>query len=183
PNVVSLMGCGGFTVLGRRLATDVAFGPVLAVERTAYERAGGHADPAVRASLTEDIELARRVGRSDLYTSRRDATFRMYPGGVRQLIAGWARTMGAGLASTRWWVAAAVAAWVASLAGGPFATWWAYPLSALQVWALGRRAGRFGPVVAALYPVAVLVLLVVVGGAAVNRTRRRTIWRGRTITR
>ena len=40
-----------------------------------------------------------------------------------------------------WWVALAVAAWVWSLAGGLFAGWWAYPLSAVQVWVLGRRAG------------------------------------------
>ena len=49
-NVVTLMGSGGFTVLGDRLPTDVAFGPVLALSparRTT--RAGGHAHPDVRA--------------------------------------------------------------------------------------------------------------------------------------
>ena len=84
PNVVALMGCAAFTIAGRRLHPDVAFGPVLAVDRAAYERAGGHADPHVRHSLTEDIELARRVGRSELYTDRTDATFRMYPDGLAQ---------------------------------------------------------------------------------------------------
>ena len=182
PNVVALMGCAAFTVAGRRLHPDVAFGPVLAVGRAAYERAGGHADARVRHSLTEDIELARRVGRSELYTDRTDATFRMYPEGLAQLCRGWSRTIAAGIASTRWWVALAVAAWVWSLAGGMFATWWAYPLSAVQVWVLGRRAGRFGPVVAALYPLAVVVLLVVVLGALANRLRGRTMWRGRAVT-
>ena len=101
--------------------------------------------PDVRASLTEDIALARRVGRSRLYSHRRDATLRMYPRGLAQSIAGWSRTMAAGMAATRWWLTLAVAAWVSSLAGGPFAGWPAYPLSAAQVWVLGRRAGRFGP--------------------------------------
>ncbi|MGH9272693.1 MAG: glycosyltransferase family 2 protein, partial [Ilumatobacteraceae bacterium] len=182
PNIVSLMGCSAFTVAGRRIRTNVAFGPVLAVDRATYGRAGGHADPQVRQSLTEDIELARRVGRSELYTSRADATFRMYPDGLAQLRRGWSRTIAAGVASTRWWVAVAVAAWVWSLAGGPFATWWAYPLSAMQVWVLGRRAGRFGPVIAALYPLAVVVLIVVVLGAMSNRVRGRTTWRGRAVT-
>ena len=135
--------------------------------------------PEVRQSLTEDIELARRVGRSQLYTNRTDATFRMYPDGLVQLRRGWSRTIAAGVASTRWWATVAVAAWVWSLAGGMFATWWAYPLSAVQVWVLGRRAGRFGPVVAALYPLAVVALIVVVLGALSNRLRGRTMWRGR----
>ncbi len=182
PNVVALMGCAAFTVAGKWIRTDVAFGPVLAVDRATYARAGGHADPRVRQSLTEDIELARRVGRSELYTSRTDATFRMYPDGLAQLRRGWSRTIAAGVAATRWWVTLAVAAWVWSLAGGLFATWWAYPLSALQVWVLGRRAGRFGPVVAALYPLALVVLIVVVMGALTNRVRGRTTWRGRAVT-
>ena len=98
PNVVALMGCAAFTVAGRRFHPDVAFGPVLAVDRAVYQRAGGHADPRVRQSLTEDIELARRVGRSQLYTNRTDATFRMYPDGLVQLRRGWSRTIAAGVA-------------------------------------------------------------------------------------
>ena len=181
-NIVALMGSGAFTVLGRRVRTDVAYGPVLAVTRAAYERAGGHAHPDVRSSLTEDIELARRVGRSELFSSRVDATFRMYPCGARAAVAGWSRTIGAGIAATRWWLALAVAAWVWSLAGGLFAGWVAYPLSAVQMWVLGRRAGRFGPVVAALYPAAVVALVIMIVGGLVNRVRGRTTWRGRAVT-
>lgn len=181
PNVLALMGTGGFTVLGQRVRTDLAFGAVLAVAREDYARIGGHAAPAVRASLTEDIELARLVGRSELFTSRDDATFRMYTGGSRQAFAGWARTLASGVAATRWWIALAAVAWVSSLAGGPFASWWTYPLSAVQVAVLSWRAGRFGALVGALYPLAVLALLIVVVGAVVNRVRRRTTWKGREI--
>jgi 4,4'-diaponeurosporenoate glycosyltransferase len=181
-NIVALMGSGACTVLGRQVRTDVAYGPVLAVTRAAYERAGGHAHPHVRSSLTEDIELARRVGRSELFSSCVDATFRMYPRGAGAAVAGWSRTITAGIAATRWWLALAVAAWVWSLAGGLFAGWLAYPLSAVQVWVLGRRAGRFGPVVAVLYPAAVIALVIMIVGGLVNRVRRRTTWRGRAIT-
>jgi len=180
-NVVAVMGCGAFTVLGSRLRPDVAFGPVLAVERATYDAVGGHGHPAVRASLTEDIELARAVGSSRLFTSRADATFRMYPDGLGQAVAGWSRTMAAGLAATRWWLALAVAAWVSSLAGGPFTGWPAYPLSAVQVWVLGRRAGRVGPVLAALHPLLVVTLVVVVVRAAWLRVRGTTSWKGRDV--
>ena len=171
--VVTLMGSGGFTVLGERLRPTVAFGPVLAMTRATYDRAGGHAQPDVRASLTEDIALARHVGCSRIASDRRDASMR------RQ---GWARTMAAGIGATRWWLVLGVAAWVWSLAGGLFAGWVAYPLSALQVWLLGRRAGRVGPVAAACYPLLVLVLVGIVLGAIVNRVRGVTSWKGRPVT-
>jgi 4,4'-diaponeurosporenoate glycosyltransferase len=180
-NATALMGCAAFTVLGTRVAADVAFGPVLAIERATYDAVGGHAHPTVRASLTEDIALARLVDRCRLYTDRRDATFRMYPRGLRQSLAGWSRTMAAGVAATRWWVVAGVVAWMWSLAGGPFTGWAAYPLSALQVWVLGRRAGRVGPVLAALYPVLVVALVVVVVRAGWLRVRGTTTWKGRPV--
>ena len=164
------------------MPTQVAFGAVLAVDRSTYEAAGGHGHPDVRASLTEDIELARRVGGSRLFTDRRDATFRMYPSGLGQSIAGWSRTMAAGISSTRWWLGLAVAAWVWSLAGGAFTGWVAYPLSAVQVWVLGRRAGRVGPVLAALYPVLVVALTVIVLRAAWLRVRGTTSWKGRPVS-
>ena len=47
-NVTALMGCGAFTVLGDRIATNVAFGPVVAVDRSTYDAVGGHAAPIVR---------------------------------------------------------------------------------------------------------------------------------------
>ena len=136
----------------------------------------------MRASLTEDIELARRVGRSRLFTDRRDATFRMYPQGLGQSVAGWSRTMTAGISSTRWWLGLLVAGWVWSLAGGPFTSWLAYPVSAVQVWVLGRRAGRVGSVLAALYPVLVVGLLVVVVRAVWSRARGTTTWKGRPVS-
>ncbi|MDQ3469411.1 MAG: hypothetical protein M3487_06570, partial [Actinomycetota bacterium] len=179
-NVVALMGCGAFGVLGPR-RTDVAFGPVLAVRRDRYVAAGGHAHPDVRASLTEDIALARSVGGSRQFTHRGDATFRMYPGGARQAIAGWARTIGDGVVATRWWLVLAIAAWIWSLAGGLFAGWLAYPLSATQVLILGRRAGRCGPVTAAAYPLLVVALVVVMAMSAWTRVRGRTSWKGRTV--
>jgi len=50
------------------------------------------------------------------------------------------------------------------------------------MWVLGRRAGRFGPVVAALYPAAIVALVIMIVGGLVNRVRRRTTWRGRAVT-
>ncbi len=102
-NVVALMGSGAFSVLRPAGRAGVAFGAVLAVRRDVYEACGGHASPDVRGSLVEDIALARRIGRTSLHTGREAATFRMYPGGLRQSLAGWSRTMAAGIGAARWW--------------------------------------------------------------------------------
>jgi 4,4'-diaponeurosporenoate glycosyltransferase len=178
-NVVALMGSGAFTVLGQRVRPDVAFGPVLAVDRATYERAGAHAAPDVRASLTEDIALARRVGASHVFSDRRDATSR--PRSIADAVTAWSRTITAGIQATRWPVLLGVVAWVASLTGGPFAGWLAYPLSAVQVWVLGRRAGRTG-LLAVVYPLLAVVLVAVVVAAGWRRVTGRTTWKGRRVS-
>ena len=158
-NVTSLMGSGGFTIAGSRLTTKptttVAFGPVLAIARSTYDDIGGHR--AVRTMHTEDIGLARLVGRSALYTGGPDTSFRMYPEGLRQLVQGWTRSIATGARFTSWWLSLAVVLWVWSLAGGWLAEPLVYPLSALQFWVLGRRAGSMHPLTALLYPLAVVV--------------------------
>jgi 4,4'-diaponeurosporenoate glycosyltransferase len=181
-NVTSLMGVGAFTVLGRRVHPRAAFGPVLALERSTYERVGGHAAPSVRGEHTEDIALARAVGHAELHTGRPDIVFRMYPGGVGALVGGWTRSIATGAWSAPWWAVAATVAWVWSLAGGWIADPWTYPLAAVQVWVLGRRAGSFSPWIASVFPVAVVVLLVVVVRSAVLRLLGRDVtWKRRRV--
>lgn len=183
-NVTALMGCGAFTALGERAAATVAFGPVIAVRRRVYEAAGGHADPTVRTMHTEDIGLARAVGRSRLFVGRPDGTtFRMYPGGFRDLVAGWSRSIATGARFTPWWIGLAVIAWMSSLAGGWIAAPLVYPLSAVQVWALGRRAGTTHPVAALLYPLLVVVFVAIfVRSAAAVVFRRDVGWKGRRVS-
>ena len=180
-NVTALMGSGGFTVAGSRLAPSVAFGPVLAIERATYDAVGGHA--TVRAMHTEDIGLARVVGRSALWTGRPDTTFRMYPDGLRQLVQGWTRSIATGARFTPWWLSLAVALWVWSLAGGWLAEPLVYPLSALQFWVLGRRAGSIHPLTAALYPLAVVVfVLIFLRSLFAMAFRRDVTWKQRSVS-
>jgi 4,4'-diaponeurosporenoate glycosyltransferase len=179
-NVTALMGSGGFTVAGARLASTVAFGPVLAMMRTAYDAAGGHG--AVRSMHTEDIGLARLVGRSTLYSGRPDTAFRMYPQGFGQLVRGWTRSIATGARFTPWWLSVAVGLWMWSLAGGWIAEPWVYPLSAVQVWVLGRRAGSLHPLTAALYPLAVAVFVWIFLRSAIAVVFRRDVtWKDRSV--
>ncbi len=179
-NITALMGSGAFTVAGPRVAATMAFGPVLAMERTTYEQVGGHA--AVRTMHTEDIGLARLVGSSRVYSGRPDTAFRMYPDGFGQLVQGWTRSIATGARFAPSWVSLAVALWVWSLAGGWLAEPLVYPLSALQFWILGRRAGSMHPLTALLYPLAVAVFAwIFLRSLFAMVFRRQVTWKLRSV--
>lgn len=182
-NITALMGCGAFSVAPSRTLAPVAFGPVIAVHRREYDRVGGHGAPAVRSMHTEDIGLARAVGHSRLAVGSPDTTtFRMYPEGFTALVRGWTRSIATGARFTTWWVGLATAAWVCSVAGGWLAAPMVYPLTALQVWVLGRRAGTTHPIAALLFPGLVLVFAVVFIRSAVAVAFRRDVtWKGRRV--
>ena len=182
-NIVALMGCGAFTAAPSLTTANVAFGPVIAVERATYDRAGGHGAPTVRGMHTEDIGLARAVGGSRLTVgSASTTTFRMYPGGLSELVRGWTRSIATGARFTRWWVGLAVAFWMCSVAGGWLAAPLVYPLTAVQVWVLGRRAGTTRPIAAVLFPILVFAFVVIfVRSAFLVVFRRDVTWKGRQV--
>jgi 4,4'-diaponeurosporenoate glycosyltransferase len=181
-NLAAMTGAGSWSVLGRRVRPRVAFGPVIAVPRDVYERVGGHARPDVRAAHTEDIALARAVGEVDLHSGHPHVSFRMYPGGVRELVAGWTRSLASGAGAAPRWAAIATALWMWALAAAPFVGWWAYAAAVVQVGVLGRRAGRFSPWVALAYPIPLLVF-VWLGLRSLTRfaLRRDVRWKDRSI--
>ena len=177
-NVVALMGAGRFAIWPLR-ATN-AFGPVLALERSTYLEKDGHR--SVRTMHTEDIGLARRIGQSEVYSGRPDLAFRMYPKGLSDVIAGWTRSLATGALSVRWWLAIAIGLWVWTLAAGWMAGWWMYPLCALQVGILARRAGSFSPVMAALYPLALTVFVLVLARSMFAVILKRQVtWKQRRV--
>jgi 4,4'-diaponeurosporenoate glycosyltransferase len=179
-NITALMGAGGFSIAGQRGAATMAFGPVLAIERPTYDEVGGHA--AVRTMHTEDIGLAQTVGRSQLYSGRPDTAFRMYPEGLGQLVQGWTRSIATGARFAPWWLSMAVALWVWSLAGGWLAEPLVYPLSAVQFWVLGRRAGSMHPLTALLYPLAVAVFAWIFLRSLFAMVLRRDVtWKQRSV--
>ncbi len=182
-NVTALMGSVAFTVLGRRPRPRVAFGPVLACRRDRYDEVGGHAHPEVRSAVLEDLALARRVGATDVYVGSSAGTaFRMYPGGLRQLVEGWTKGLGTGVDATPWWALVGVAGWVWSLAGGWLVSPWFWLASAVQLWALGRIAGRFSVVGVLAHPVLTAAFVVLVVRSVVLRRLGRSVrWKGRRL--
>ena len=200
-NAVALMGTGAFAV--RNLATSaVAFGPCLFTSADDYRRVGGHA--AVRAEIIEDIHLARRYREAGLPvtcgTGGALVQFRMYPGGLRQLVEGWSKNVAAGASAAGriavvgavLWVAshAAVATatavgvvgWARGASGMPVIPLAAYLVVAIHQWWLLRRIGSFRWTSAAAFPVPLAAFIgIFLRSVVLTRLRHEVTWRGRRI--
>jgi 4,4'-diaponeurosporenoate glycosyltransferase len=197
-NVIGFMGIGAASP-GHDAASRGAFGPVIVTSRADHERAGGHA--SVRGEIVEDIALARRYVAAGLavhaFGGGRLARFRMYPDGLGQLVEGWSKNIATGASTVRLGRLFLIGFWFTcvlvsiqspiELAVGASTVGWTqavacYLLFAVQLGAMLRQVGNFGPVTAALYPGPVGIFLVVfVRSTYLTLIRRRVSWRGRTI--
>jgi 4,4'-diaponeurosporenoate glycosyltransferase len=203
-NVVSLLASGAFA--RRPARRSMAFGPCLLTSRTDYQRAGGHA--VVRGEILDDAGLAAAYLRAGLpvrcAVGGRSVRMRSYPGGIRQLAAGWTKNVASGASAaapgptlaTVLWVCAhhAVAVGAASsLVAG--ATGWTVPSAghpalwavawvglACQLRSILRRAGSFRWWTWALFPVPLLAFDVIFALSAFLTVVRRSVrWRDREV--
>ena len=226
-NVVALMGTGAFTgaATSRRRARRgeavlggqryaMAFGPCLAIDRATYDLVGGHAHPDVRSKITEDLAMARRVAAAGrpvrVFAGGGAVAFRMYPGGLRQLVDGWTKVLATGAgggppwgtAAVAWWVTGAIlASWRGARAGwrGGRAAWGtggrrragrqvAADAAVYAAWAAQmawhfRRVGRFGALTAAAFPLPLAAFVGCFARSAVKVGLGRPLaWRGRALT-
>jgi len=179
----------------------VAFGPAMATSRDDYLRSGGHA--AVADKVVEDWFLAHCYERVGLpvsaYIGDGQIAYRMYPGGLRDLVVGFDKNFATAAAEVHWpWMLAVVlwlsglfwAAWCgpAALLGWPLlgdrslaVNGLIYGAYALQLAWLTRRVGRFGWI-ALVFPVPVLFFLVVFLLAILNLERGQVQWKGRRVS-
>ena len=179
----------------------VAFGPAMATSRSDYQRSGGHA--AVADKVVEDWFLAHRYEQAGLpvsaYIGHGQIAYRMYPGGLRDLVVGFDKNFATAAAEVHWpWMAAVVlwlsglfwAAWClpASLLGWPMlgdptplTNGIVYAAFALQLGWLTRRVGRF-PWIPLVFPIPVLFFLGVFVLAILNLERGSVQWKGRRVS-
>ena len=197
-NLASMMGTLAFTGPPRPKVT-MAFGPCLVTNRADYDLVGGHTDSTVRAQVIEDIALARcfrAAGRPvSVFGGRTMVRFRMYPGGLRQLIDGWTRSLSVGARGTSPVAAVGMFLWVwgalvaagdglMAVVGGHHRLVDAvvYALWAIQIGWMLRRVGRFGTLTAVLFPVPLLAFVALFVRSVVLLVGRRQIrWRGRLV--
>ncbi len=193
-NLVMLAGTGAFTLRGDRLAPRGLLGQFMLMERTAYQRVGGH--EAVKGRILENFWLAEQLRAQGVPLRCRSGggvfSFRMYPQGWRELVDGWTKGFASGASQTPLPILLLVIAWMVGLmtaplglafAGQPLLWLGAYALCAAQVAWLLRRVGTFHWSTALFYP-APLIFYFVVFARSLHRSRgKQTVaWKGRQIS-
>jgi 4,4'-diaponeurosporenoate glycosyltransferase len=197
-NLAMAAGVNAFGPRGDRAKGRALFGQCLMVRADDYRRAGGH--EAVRGCILENVELAMRFQAAGVATrcrgGRGTLSFRMYPGGLAELVRGWVKAFARGAARTPPATLALVVAWMAAglLAPVPLvdALWGRgglsllaalpYALFSAQVAFFLGRLGRYGALTALLYPIPLAFYLVVFAISAAKATRGGQVaWKGRTM--
>ena len=179
----------------------VAFGPAMVSSRNDYERSGGHR--AVANKVVEDWFLGHCYEQAGLpvsaYLGYGQIAYRMYPGGLGDLVIGFDKNFATAASQVRWpWMLAVLlwlsglfwAAWClpASLLGWPMLgshdllpNGLIYGAYALQLLVITRRVGRF-TWINLIFPLPVLFFLVVFLLAILNLERGQVQWKGRTVS-
>jgi 4,4'-diaponeurosporenoate glycosyltransferase len=201
-NLVVLMGTGAFGLLSAN--PTMAFGACMITSAEDYWRVGGHAHADVRGAVAEDVALARRYrtfrAPVAVLAGRETVSFRMYPGGPRQLVDGWTRLLAAGAERTPPMLGAAIGLWITAAllaASAPLRAMlagvgWrrgegrrvlaAYGAFSLQMWWMLRRVGRFGAVGTLAFPLPLSTFVALFARSAWHRvTGRPPTWRGRSM--
>jgi glycosyltransferase involved in cell wall biosynthesis len=179
----------------------VAFGPAMVSSRSDYERSGGHR--AVANKVVEDWFLGHCYEQVGLpvsaYLGYGQIAYRMYPGGLGDLVIGFDKNFATAASQVRWpWMLAVLlwlsglfwAAWClpASLLGWPMlgnhdllSNGLIYGAYAVQLLVITRRVGRF-TWINLIFPLPVLFFLVVFLLAILNLERGQVQWKGRTVS-
>jgi 4,4'-diaponeurosporenoate glycosyltransferase len=166
-------------------------GQMLLVDRASYRRVGGH--ETVKGRILENFFLAGQFHTAGIpvrsATGRGVFSFRMYPHGLRELIAGWTKGFAAGAGQTPRGTLLLVVAWMIGLMFAPLGwlmtgdalRWGAvYLLCAAQVSWFSRQVGDFRWYTALLYPVPLIFFFAVFAGS-VARSGKQVTWKGREI--
>lgn len=162
------------------------FGQMLLVERSAYERTGGHRE--VQGRVLENLHLASIYRAAGIGVAsmpgRGMLAFRMYPEGLSSLVEGWTKGFAAGASETPRSAVLLVALWISglmiALIALPFSPWSAalYLAFALQFGLLLRQVGSFSWITALFFPVPLFFYLAVFA-RSLRRSGKQVTWKGR----
>ncbi len=182
------------------LGGGVAFGPTMATSKDDYKRVGGH--EAVAGYVVEDWALAHLYEKAGLpasaYIGHGQLSYRMYPGGLQDLVDGFAKNFATAAAQVSWARMLAVMLWLsgvfwaawclpASLFGWPIAgnpplllNTVLYLAFAAQLAVMLRLVGSFSAIVL-FFPIPVAFFISVFVLAILNLKRGQINWKGRTV--
>ncbi len=192
-NLVMLAGTGAFTLLGDHLVPRGLLGQFLLIEKSAYFRVGGH--EAVKQQVLENFWLAEKLRAAGVTLHCRGGTnvfsFRMYPLGWREMIAGWIKGFAAGAGKTPLPLLLLVIIWMSGLimatsnlllAQNMPVYFLVYAAYAAQVGLLLRRVGTFHWTTAMFFPGPLFFYFIIFTRSVWRAVRKQPVdWKGREI--
>ena len=175
------------------------FGPCMACSRHDYFKVGGH--EAIRENIVDDFALARLFiengKKVTSFLGGAQLSFRMYPGGIRDLIEGWTKNMASGLSLSNPASVILIFVWFTGIinavlslirsAGNSQVVFIAgsvivFALYAAQVALLLSRVGRFYFITSLFFPLFLLFFLVFFFvSALLTAVFKKVRWKGRVI--
>ncbi|MBC3900367.1 glycosyltransferase [Acetobacterium malicum] len=175
------------------------YGPVIMISRTDYQAVGGHA--AIKGSIVDDMAMGEKLRAKDipfaLFLGDHDVSYRMYRGGLRELIQGWTKNQAAGVAKTPLLMLVLVFFWITAVASAPFylvlnLIWqqWlgaglmaaCYGIWVLELTRIARHIGSFSVISIIFYPLLLLFYLLIFLRSLVKKILGRpVIWKDREI--
>ena len=179
----------------------VAFGPAMATTRQDYERVGGH--HAVSGYVVEDWFIAHLYEKEGLpasaYLGDDQLSYRMYPGGISDLIVGFNKNFATAAGQVSWIKMLGVVLWLSGL----FWAAWCLPATLLnwpvagnpsllhsaviyiafmtQLAFIVRKVGSFGWI-STVFPIPVIFFIGVFLWAILNLERGEIEWKERKIS-
>lgn len=185
-NLAMSAGTGAFAVWPDR--TRGLFGQCLLISARDYRLAGGH--ETVRGRILENFWLASHLRSIGIplraVSGQGTLSFRMYPGGLGDLVAGWTKGFASGARQTARPELLLIIAFLSGMVSATIslAFGWSgaviYVLYAVQLFVLARRMGRFHWWTCLFYPVPLLFYFAIFF-VSVLRFGRSVSWKGRTI--
>lgn len=197
-NAIMILGMNAFTVKGPHARETGLFGQAMLLSKTSYAAVEGH--HRVKAQVLENFHLSRHFREAGIacrcYLGKGTLAMRMFPGGLRDLIAGWSKGFVSGAGNTPRAAMIGISAWLSglimitiALTFLPLADFWQrlfigklYLLGVIQCLHVFRSAGNFGFFNALLFPVS-LVFYQVVFFRALRRKKAggKVTWKGRDV--
>ena len=197
-NAIMILGMNAFTLKGFEAEEIGLFGQAMFLSRTNYFKVGGHDE--VKGEVLENFHLSRKVTAAGLscrcYLGRGTISMRMFPGGFKDLVAGWSKGFVSGAANTPKSALIGISCWLsghimaaAALTFLPQASnsvalgvGGIYLLSALQSLLLFKRAGSYSIITALLFPIPLFFYQAVFFRALGMKKRGGKVqWKGRDV--
>lgn len=197
-NAIMILGMNAFTAKGAGAGESGLFGQAMLLSKASYAVVGGH--HRVKAQVLENFHLSRHFREAGIacrcYLGRGAFEMRMFPGGFRDLVAGWGKGFVSGAGNTPRGAMIGISAWLSGLimisispALLPVADFHQklvigtlYFLGVIQCLHVFRHAGNFSFLNALFFPVSLFFYQFVFFQALRRKRAGGTVsWKGRDV--